>query len=269
MLAKLERSGTQAGPFDGMTEVNNWHWQDLVSRGCSPTALGTYAQCPMRYWMTHVLKSQREQDTILKELSSRVWGELVHDVLCEVYQVFSTQGWPQQAMDSAQFGAIVHSTMDQVFQDYAQRFGKGYPLIWEWMRSRLIRMMVSLLERDQVDFLEHGWMPSEYEVDAVGALPRDDQTESELLHIRGRFDRVDQARDHSGVRIVDYKVSMRRSCRDEELDLVSKALQGRQLQPPLYSFMTPMNAQRETREEAGCYRSHPVSGFFLLAAHTR
>lgn len=69
-----------------------------------------------------------------------------------------------------------------------------------------------------------------------------------LLKIRGRFDRVDNAMDHSRVRIVDYKVSVRRTFQADELDLVSKALQGRQLQPPLYSLMTAMHLSSETAE---------------------
>jgi ATP-dependent helicase/nuclease subunit B len=248
MMSHLERSGSKAGPFDGITDANSPHWQDLVSRGFSPTALGTYAQCPMRYWMTHVLKVQAVQDSMSKELPSRVWGELVHHVLCEVYQDLSIHGWPKQNVSSVHLAAIVNSKVDHVFQEYARRFGKGYRLIWDWMRTRLTRMMVSLIERDQGEFIEQGWVPFHYEVEAAGALPGKDEGQITLLKIRGRFDRVDEAHDHSRVRIVDYKVSMRRSFQSDELDLVTKALQGRQLQPPLYSFMTPMNLQRETVE---------------------
>jgi ATP-dependent helicase/nuclease subunit B len=245
-IAHLERSGTKAGAFDGITDANSLHWQDAASRGFSPTALGTYAQCPMRYWMMQALKAQGMQDPLSNELPGRVWGELVHQVLYEVYQDLSTHRWPHEAVGSVQLADMVNSHVDQVFQEYAKRFGQGYRLIWDWMRIRLIRMIVSQLERDYGDFIEQGWVPYAYEVEAVGALPHDSQEQSELLNIRGRFDRVDEARDHSRVRIVDYKVSMRRSFQADELDLVTKALQGRQLQPPLYSLMTPMNLQYET-----------------------
>jgi hypothetical protein len=60
---------------------------------------------------------------------------------------------------------------------------------------------------------------------------------------------VDQAVDRSRVRIVDYKVSLRRSFQAEELDLVSQALQGRQLQPPLYSLMTALHPESEAAAE--------------------
>ena len=248
MMAHGEESRSKAGLFDGLTAVNSLHWQELVSHGFSPTALGTYAQCPMRYWMMHVLKIQRDQDTMSKELPGRVWGELVHQVLYEVYQILSTQGWPQQTGDALQLSELVNVQVDQVFQEYAQRFGKGYRLMWEWLRTRLIRMMIALLEYDRDNCLEQEWVPFQFEVEAAGSLPRDDRTSSQLLNLRGRFDRVDLSSDRSHVRIVDYKVSLRRSIQTDEMDLVTMALQGRQLQPPLYSFMTPINLQGESRE---------------------
>ena len=248
MIVHLEQSGSKAGPFDGMTETESPHWQDVLSRGYSPTALGTYAQCPMRYWMAHVLKLHAFDSSLSKEIPSRVWGELVHHVLCEVYQGLFQKGWPQQTLNPAQLTAILNAEVDQVFQEYAQRFGEGYRLIWDWMRTRLIRMMLSLIEHDQGDFMEQGWIPSLYEVDAAGGVPAEGQVQLELLNIRGRFDRVDQRGDRSGARIVDYKVSLRRSFQTAELDLVVNALQGRQLQPPLYSLMTPSILKGEALE---------------------
>ncbi|MDH5428785.1 MAG: exodeoxyribonuclease V subunit gamma [Nitrospirota bacterium] len=245
VIPQLERTGTKAGACDGIIAVNSLHWQELISRGFSPTALGTYAQCPMRYWMMQVLKVQRLEDLVSNELSSRIWGELVHQVLCEIYQDLARHRWPNESVSPVQLADILNLHVNHVFQKYAQRFGTGYRLIWDWMRLRLIRMMGSLLERDQRDFLEQGWVPSAYEVEAAGTLPRDGEEQPEVLNIRGRFDRVDEGGDHSRLRIVDYKVSMRRTFQADELDLVTKALQGRQLQPPLYSFMTPMPLQRE------------------------
>ncbi len=247
--AHLERSGAKAGPYDGITDATGVHWQELVERGFSPTALGTYAQCPMRYWMTHVLKIGGIPDVLSKELPGRLWGELVHKALYEIYQTLAKYGWPQQPVISEQRTEIVHAQVEQVFEACAQKVGKGYPLIWDWMNARLIRMLLVLLERDQSDFAEQGLVPSSYEVEAAGVFPCEGPAQSEFLKIRGRFDRVDQAVDHSHVRIVDYKVSLRRSFQAEELDLVSQALQGRQLQPPLYSLMTALHPESEAAAE--------------------
>ena len=126
MIPHLERIGSKGGPFDGVTNANSLHWQEYVSRGFSPTALATYAQCPMRYWMMHVLKVQQIQDPLSRELPSRIWGELVHRVLYEVYQGLAKHGWPQQTVNSLKLSRIVNSYIDQALLNYAQRFGKGY-----------------------------------------------------------------------------------------------------------------------------------------------
>ena len=253
MIEKLERRAARAGLFDGITVASGKHWQDLTERGISPTALGTYAQCPMRYWMTHVLKLQSIPDLVSKELPSRVWGELVHNVLYEIYQSLSKHGWPHQAASAEETVSIVSLQVHHVFEDYAQRFGRGYRLIWDWVSSRLIRMIILSIEQDQREYDEQGLVPFEYEVEALGEFAGDSQEQTDLLKIRGRFDRVDRAVDDTGIRIMDYKVSMRRSPQADELDLVGKALHGRQLQPPLYSLMTPITVQDDA------VRIHPAT----------
>ena len=245
VMPHLERIGTPAGDWDGMMAADSPHWQELVSRGCSPTALGTYAQCPMRYWMMQVLKVQVLENPGSNELPGRVWGELVHQVLCEVYQDLARHQWPKGDLGQGQLDQIVHSHVDRVFQNYAKRFGTGYRLIWDWMRVRLVRMMGELIESDRRDFLEQGWVPSVYEVEAAGTFLGDGEKQTDGLPLRGRCDRVDEGADHSRLRIIDYKVSMRRTFHSDELDLVTKALQGQQLQPPLYSLMRPVPLHKE------------------------
>ena len=95
------------------------------------------------------------------------------------------------------------------------------------------------------------------------------QEQPELLKIRGRFDRVDKVVNHSRVRIVDYKVSLRRSFQADELDLVNKALQGRQLQPPLYSFMTALNLECDSTGVGLSTCSYAVGRLPLSAPHAR
>ena len=252
VIPHLERSRGKAGPYDGIIDDSQEYWPDLIARGLSPTALGTYAQCPMRYWMKQVLQVGELQDCLSTELPSRVWGELVHQVLCDVYQALLKEGWPQQLISSEKIEALLAKQMSQVCEAHARKFGRGYRLIWDWMNVRLTRMMLAMIEYDQREHIEHGLVSHSFEVEAAGELSDDVETPHELLRIRGRFDRVDTAQGHSGIRIVDYKVSMRRTFQDDELDLVTKALQGRQLQPPLYSLMRPLpKEENSAHDESG------------------
>ncbi len=242
-IQQIERGNSSAGPFDGLLDVRDGYWQDLLDRGLSPTAIGLFAQCPMRYWMRHVLHAKESHDPIAHEISSRVWGDLVHEILRIVYQDLSRHGWPQQTLSRAQLSDILAVHATRVFQQYSQRFGTDYWLVWTWAKARLIDMMFNMIARDQRDFLEHHLIPSAYEVDATGMFSYGTPEQPETLNIVGRFDRVDQSVDHDVVRIVDYKVSMRRSFQTHDEDLIHQALQGRQLQPPFYSMMLPQDSQ--------------------------
>ena len=115
-MSHLERSGSKAGSLDGITDAKSQHWRDLVARGFSPTSLGTYSQCPMHYWMTHVLKIQGAKDSISKELPGRVWGEIVHHILCNVYQDLFKHGWPQQTLHPVQLTNLVNGQVNRVFR---------------------------------------------------------------------------------------------------------------------------------------------------------
>ena len=76
----------------------------------------------------------------------------------------------------------------------------------------LIHMILLLLERDHIDFMEYGWIPHEFEVEAAGKIScKEIRFSPSGLNIRGRFDRIDTVCNRSRVRIVDYKVSMRRT----------------------------------------------------------
>ncbi len=246
VIPYLEKSRGKAGSFDGIIDDSQVHEQELVARGLTPTALGVYAQCPMRYWMKHVLQVEGIQPHLSKELPGRVWGEFAHQVLCDVYQALSREGWPQQAISLQQIIDLFMRQMDRVCEAYARKFGQGYRLIWDCMLARLTRMMLRMIEDDQRDYTEHGFVPCRFEVDATGKLSNETQISPELLKLFGRLDRVDETLDRSGIRIVDYKVSMRRTFQEDDMDLVTNALQGKQLQPPLYSMMRPMMQKEDS-----------------------
>ena len=57
--------------------------------------------------------------------------------------------------------------------------------------------------------------------------------------IRGRLDRIDSAA--GGLRVIDWKFQWTRS--DDRLNLVTQALRGRALQPPLYAALAARYAE--------------------------
>jgi ATP-dependent helicase/nuclease subunit B len=87
-----------------------------------------------------------------------------------------------------------------------------------------------------------------FEVEAEGGIPNGVPGSSSLIKIHGRLDRVDQQLPDSRIRIVDYKFSGGPATRTDEPDLLGEALQGRRLQPPLYSLMSSLSLPRPSGE---------------------
>lgn len=247
-VPSLERSFREAGPFDGIMAGEGAHWQDLLSRGLSPSALEHYAQCPFRYWMEHVLGTRNIREPLSREIPSRLWGELGHAVLRRMYQQLVDQGWPAFPIESVQPSFLITSTIEQVFHDYAAQYGNGYVLLWERMKRQLARVVLVMIEHDQREYTAQGMVPMAFEVEAEGEVPSGVPAGSSLIKIHGRLDRVDQLSRASGIRIVDYKFSGGPTTRTDEPDLLGEALQGRRLQPPLYSFMSSSSLSRASGE---------------------
>jgi ATP-dependent helicase/nuclease subunit B len=247
-VPSLERSSTGAGSFDGIMAGEGAHWQDLSSRGLSPTALEHYAQCPFRYWMEHVLGTRNFREPLSREIPSRVWGELGHAILRRMYHHLVDHGWPASHMESVQLSTLITSNIEQVSHDYAAQYGKGYVVLWEGMKTQLARVILAMIEHDQREYAAQAMVPVAFEVEAEGEIPNGVPGSSSLIKIHGRLDRVDQQSPDSRIRIVDYKFSGGLATRTDEPDLVGEALQGRRLQPPLYSFMSSLSLNRPSGE---------------------
>jgi len=240
-VPSLERILKGAGPFDGILGGEGAHWQDLLTRGVSPSALEHYAQCPFRYWMDHVLGTRNVREPLSRDIPSRVWGELGHAVLRRIYQQLIDEGWPACHMASVQRTALITSNINQVTHSYAAQYGNGYALLWERMKAQLAGVILAMVEHDQREYAAQGMVPLGFEVEAEGEVPGGVPGGLSLIKIHGRLDRVDQQSQDSGIRIVDYKFSGGPTTRNDEPDLLGEALQGRRLQPPLYSLMSSLS----------------------------
>ncbi|GJL60263.1 MAG: hypothetical protein NPIRA03_31200 [Nitrospirales bacterium] len=248
-VASLERTSTGAGSFDGILGVEGAHWQDLLSRGLSPTALERYAQCPFRYWMEHGLRTRNLREPISRDIPSRIWGELGHAILRHVYQYLIDHKWPVTPIEPVQLSSLIASTTDQVCDEYATLYGKGYVVLWERMKAQLATVVAAMIEYDQQEYVDQAIMPEYCEIGAAGEIVSEGPGGSSLLKIHGRVDRVDRHSDDSRTRIVDYKFSGGLTTRTEGPDLVNEALRGRRLQPALYSMMSSLSLPGHSGED--------------------
>ncbi|MGP0593939.1 PD-(D/E)XK nuclease family protein [Nitrospira sp. T9] len=249
-VAALEKTSTGAGSHDGMMAVEGAHWQELLSRGLSPTVLERYAQCPCRYWMEHALHTRNVREPISREMPSRVWGELGHTILRHVYRYLIDHQWPVSPIESVHLSSLIASTIDQVCDTYASHYGKGYVVLWERMKTQLGAVVVAMIEHDQQEYVDQAMVPVDCEIGAEGEIGSGVPGDSALLKIHGRMDRVDRQSDGLRTRIVDYKFSGGLATRIDHPDLVNEALRGRRLQPPLYSLMSSLSLAGHSGEHS-------------------
>lgn len=172
-------------------------------KGISPSALNTYIECRLRFYLRHVAKV-KEPDEVEEDLDARVLGNFLHEVMELFYRDVQNRKKTNvvAAEDFKNAEAIVDTLIDQVFVE-SYKLEPGKPVQYEGQRL-VVREIVKrfahrILEMDKVyapftiEALEQGGL--DYKV-AIDKYPG-----STLLS--GKIDRVD--RKGNLVRVIDYK----------------------------------------------------------------
>ncbi len=237
-VAILEQSDSAAGSFDGLVEAGQNHWQNLQTRGLSPTTLERYIQCPLRYWMQEVLGTQDIREPVTREFPARVCGQLGHEVLHAVYEQLAKDGWPEVPLESVHLRKIIDGFIQEQAKIYARVYGTGYLMLWRNLIERLSDLIGEVVALDQEEFVKQGWEPVSYEAEGTGRISSGPHEQREGVAVYGRVDRVDQKSAGQGIRIVDYKFSWSRAKNIPDPDLLLDAVQGKRLQAPFYAVLS-------------------------------
>jgi hypothetical protein len=197
------------------------------AEGYSASLLQTYAECPWRVFVTRVLHAAPLADAEAQGApGSTDWGALAHEALARLYREWP--GAPDRP--AARIGAIWR----EVCERYAASRAVGYPLVWEVETARISAVLAAVVAEDAAELSATGFRPIETEIDLSATIDR-----PRPVPIRGRLDRIDRAA--GGLRVIDWKFSWTRS--DDRLNLVTQALRGRALQPPLYAALAARYAE--------------------------
>jgi len=236
-LADLESMKPALTPFDGLVGSGLSHWRMLEKQGVSPTSLERYAQCPFKYFAEKVLRlDPLGTPESLTALDARAYGDLCHGILRVFYERLHESGVSMAEVSVAKVDACLAEAAAEAFARFEATEPVGFPLLWELAREDITALVRTFIQDDLEELRVSGYRPSLFEVEVTGrfgaALPEG------LNHVpvRGRIDRVDIRREHgqAHVRVVDYKYTESNAPRLEDRDLVTAALRGKRLQPPLY-----------------------------------
>ncbi len=236
-LRELEGARDRPGPFDGETGPLSEVWMRLVDRGLAPTPLQQYACCPFQYFAAQALRLESVREPVGGELQPSEIGGLCHELLRRASERLIKPGWPKRPLDDATLRTEVQSAARDLFLQYAEDHGMGYGLLWEMAQETVVELAIESLALDQTEFQASGFVPVGFEVEAEGSLEGIVPSDVEVRTARGRIDRLDRRDAPPGLRIIDYKYKIGGEMESKDRDLLTAAIRGFRLQPPLYACL--------------------------------
>ncbi len=237
-------------------------------KAVSASRLETFAACPLRYFYKYVLRVvvTPKPDRVL-QLEGADRGQLMHGILEETLERGLKEKWFEKKK-IPQADAL--AALDEITRKHFERFTKegvtGAPALWIWEQGQIKEDLIEVLEKVLDD---PEWKPVELEA-GFGSSTAEEEPRAPVsfpledgeLKLQGFIDRVDEARDGSAFRVVDYKTGSDTGFSDQKLKAGTKlqlpfylwALQQMRPEKPaqtaLYEFITRKGKYRQVVYES-------------------
>lgn len=203
LFAESDSTRSKGGPWRrdwvlDLPEVENPYTKDPPSR-ISPSALGDYLNCPLRFYLKRILKMQR-YDAGKREMDAMDFGNLCHKVVEE----FGRDAAVKDSVDEAEIRDYLFATLDQQIQKI---YGKhlSLPLM---VQQESARERLRAFAGKQAAYRADGWEIVATEL-AVGSSQDENPLEWQLSGhpLTMVVDRIDRHEDGERWRVWDYKTS--------------------------------------------------------------
>ena len=268
------RAGHALTEFDGnLSSVagNAGFALNLGHYPLSPTSLETWAVCPFRYFLGHVLHlsalDDPEEETTISRLNR---GSLIHEILerfteeAEATSGLPTPGQAWSEESARRLRQIAHA----VFREYERRDLIGKQLLWQVEKQNILTDLDTFLAKDAELRAQFGSARTIAET-KFGDREEWQEAVDEKAQIsfQGRIDRIDLNPDGTPALIVDYKTGKSDdSIRALNADPIDN---GRRLQLGAYSLAAKRRFPRAERvpaiywfiTERGEFKSAPSEPF--------
>ena len=253
--------------FDGnlskvAEEVGFGH--NLEQSPVSATSLESWAVCPFRYFLGHVLRLSAletpEETTTIGALDR---GSLVHEILEQFIQEASNDGeLPAPGEEwNRQSGERLMRIAEDVFRAAESRGVTGKLLLWELEKQDILTDLETFLEEDSKLRANHDTSGLRVEIGfGFGGNTLDVVDPETQVSFRGYIDRIDVSADGRSALVLDYKTgsaSPYRGLKDDAID------QGKRLQLGVYSLAAQQLIPDATSVQAAYWFATTRGGFQL------
>ena len=213
----------------------------------SPTRLETWATCPYRYFLSHVLGiAAPEQPEEIATISPLDRGSLIHSVLERFVKAAMEQGtishhdrpWTDNHR------RLLVTIAEDEFRDAEQRGVTGKSLLWDIAQAEILGDLSRFLEEDFKLREKQGVSPHSAESAFGTSRHQPDNTpaqaavewssaETGTIRFRGVIDRIDVSPSGDAALVLDYKTGGTTEYSNMDKDPVRR---GTRLQLPVYGL---------------------------------
>ena len=169
-------------------------------KGLSPTSLSTYLNCPLQYYLKHILNIK--DNSIEEETGTDVIGNIIHDTLQFLFDDYLPKDGTQPIINKELFDKVIKPQWEQkLAQSIAKNTPNGFPDVGF---NYLNRIKVDQQLKNYLNYTSKQLEGKELAIlQTESPLKAKLQVGQEEFVISGRADRIDQ---FDGVtRVIDYK----------------------------------------------------------------
>ena len=262
----LSRLTEYDGNLSGIKEIDTFGIRP-DGAPISPTALETWAACPYRYFLGHVLRlSALDAPEEIFSIGAMDRGTLGHEIL-ERFIRESRQGGhlppPGQPWGSGDRERLMRIAA-QSFQEAEAHGVTGKRLLWAMAKTEILSDLDTFLEADSI--LREASETADVRVETRFGFAGD-STEvidpDSGIRFRGMIDRMDVSGDGKAVLVVDYKTGSADPYKGLDDDPID---QGRRLQLGVYSLAARASFPDATDVSAAYWFSTNRGGFRFAPA---
>lgn len=172
----------------------------LHEKGLSPSALSTYLNCPLKYYLKYV--EQIEDSSLEEEVGANVVGSITHDTLELLFKDYLPQDGKQQIIDKELFdNKIMPQWENKLIESVEKNLPSGFPDVgFNYLNKITIRQQLE-------NYLKY--TSKQLKDNTLTILALESDLEAKLLtpngdaKFAGRTDRID--RFGNLIRVIDYK----------------------------------------------------------------
>lgn len=176
------------------------HVLEDEEKGLSPTSLSTYLNCPLQYYLKHIVNIK--DNSIEEETGTDVIGTIIHDTLQFLFDDYLPVDGKPQIIDKKLFDEVIKPRWElKLAQSIAKNTPNGFPDVgYNYLNHIKVDQQLKNYLNYTSKQLENNDLVILKTEEKLKAKLRTDQGE---FIVSGRADRIDQ---YGGqIRVIDYK----------------------------------------------------------------